>query len=1284
MLIGIMTVVLSSIIIGYSWASTSLPFSLQWGSYGLQTTGQFAFPQGIAVDPNGDVYVVDTGNSRIQKFDSNGKFILSFGQSGLGGGQFLSPRAIVADSQGNIYVSDSGNNRIEKFTQDGVFLQAYGSSSGSNLKTPLGLSVDKSGNIYVVDNGNNRIVRLDRNGNAITSWGTQGKGPDFFDNPRDVAVDSIGNVFVVDSNNNRIQKFGLESQQIQSQITNQTRTTLQQQTANPVQQNNVPIITNPNDKTPPSITAPADMTAEATGLLTSVSEGQATATDDSGIASITNNAPQKFPLGTTVVTWTATDNGGNVAKAVQKITVADTTAPVLTAPQPVTVEAKSPDHNVVDLGLPSVNDAVGVESVTNDAPAYFPLGQTTVTWTARDASGNTATAKQMVTVQDTTAPVIHAPSDITQEATSATSNVVPLGNATVTDNGIIKSVTNNAPAYFLLGKTTVAWTATDGAGNTASAKQIVNIIDTTPSQITPPKDVVFEASSTTDNVVPLGNATVTDNGIIKSVTNNAPADFLLGKTLVLWTATDGAGNKANATQTVDVVDTTAPKLTPPKDIKAEATSLTDNAIDLGNATATDIEPVTITSNATKTFPLGKNLVLWTATDGAGNKANTTQIVDVVDTTAPKIMHPSTVAVEATSLNNNTITLNTPTITDIEQVTVTNNAQKTFPLGMTNVVWIAVDTSGNVANATQIVDVVDTTPPKLTPPKDIKAEATSLTDNAIDLGNATATDIEPVTITSNATKTFPLGKNLVLWTATDGAGNKANATQIVDVVDTTAPKIVPPQNIVSEATSMNNNTVQLGVPTVTDLQHVTVTNNAPKTFPLGMTTVLWTTVDVSGNTANATQTVTVKDTTAPKLTPPKDITIEATSANANVVDIGKANATDTVDAVSITNNATTAFPIGKTVIAWTAKDTSGNTANTTQIVDVVDTTPPKLTQPKDIKAEATSLTDNAIDLGNATATDIEPVTITSNATKTFPLGKNLVLWTATDGAGNKANATQIVDVVDTTAPKVTPPNNIVVNATSAISNHIDIGNVTTWDAVKVASVSNNTPSVFPFGNTTVMWTAKDEAGNTASAIQLIQVVDRTPPNLMIPTDIVINATAFETPVTLGQATATGIIDPLPKITNNATSQFHIGKTIVEWTALDKFGNTKTLTQTINVLACGKSLSDFNLVMGTSGNDILTGSTVPNLIIGLGGNDIIHAGPAGDCIISGDGDNIIFGGTGNDIIVAGNGKNIIEGGSVNTKIYVGSGPNIIEGGSGHDLCYLGDPSKDTIVNCQSTLR
>ncbi|MGI0026931.1 MAG: HYR domain-containing protein, partial [Nitrosopumilaceae archaeon] len=537
---------------------TTGKFITQWGSKG-SINGQFLLPQGIATDPSGDVYVADTGNSRIAKFSPDGKFITSIGQSGLDDGKFLSPRGVTADSQGSIYVADSGNNRIEKFTQDGVFLKTFSASSGSNFKTPLGLSVDSSGNIYVADTGNNQIVEISKDGNMLTSWGSQGTGADFFDNPRDVAIDSAGNVYVVDSSNNRIQKFGSLSSpmsQTSTSADNQTQQT-QTQDTNQIQQN-IPKL-NPNDKTPPTITASADMTVQASGMLTPVSIGQATATDDTSVTSITNDAPSKFPLGSTMVTWTVTDSGGNTAKAVQKITVIDTTAPTLTAPPNVTVEAKSPDHTSVDLGLPSAYDSVGVLSVTNDAPAYFPLGQTTVTWTAKDASGNDATAKQIVTVQDTTIPIIHAPSDITIEATSATNNVVDLGNATVTDNGIIQSITNNAPKSFPIGTTTVTWTAKDAAGNSAIDTQIVKMVDTTSPKLTPPSNVVFETISITDNQVPLGNATVTDNGIIQSITNNSPKSFPLGMTTVTWTAKDAAGNISNATQTVDVVDTTAPK-----------------------------------------------------------------------------------------------------------------------------------------------------------------------------------------------------------------------------------------------------------------------------------------------------------------------------------------------------------------------------------------------------------------------------------------------------------------------------------------------------------------------------------------------------------------------------------------------------------------------------------------------------------------------------------------------------------------------------------------------------
>ncbi|HXX06228.1 MAG TPA: calcium-binding protein, partial [Candidatus Bathyarchaeia archaeon] len=182
----------------------------------------------------------------------------------------------------------------------------------------------------------------------------------------------------------------------------------------------------------------------------------------------------------------------------------------------------------------------------------------------------------------------------------------------------------------------------------------------------------------------------------------------------------------------------------------------------------------------------------------------------------------------------------------------------------------------------------------------------------------------------------------------------------------------------------------------------------------------------------------------------------------------------------------------------------------------------------------------------------------------------------------------------------------------------------------------------------------------------------------------NATAFETPMVLGQATATGIIDSSPMITNNSTGLFHIGTTIIQWKAVDKFGNIQTSDQTVNVLACGKPMSYYNLMMGTNSNDTLTGSLVSNLIIGLGGNDIIRAGPTGDCIIAGDGNNIIFGGNGNDVIISGNGDNIIKGGSGNEQIYVGTGSNIIQGGTGHDTCYLGDPSKDTVVDCQALKR
>ena len=155
------------------------------------------------------------------------------------------------------------------------------------------------------------------------------------------------------------------------------------------------------DTTPPSLTAPADVTPEANGNPNStVSLGAPTASDFF-LDTVTNNAPADFPLGlTVVVTWTATDTSNNSATATQNVKVQDTTAPSLIAPPDKTVEATGPTTEV-SLGTPTASDLF-LDTVTNDAPAAFPLGTTVVTWTATDTSGNSTTAIQNITVEDTT------------------------------------------------------------------------------------------------------------------------------------------------------------------------------------------------------------------------------------------------------------------------------------------------------------------------------------------------------------------------------------------------------------------------------------------------------------------------------------------------------------------------------------------------------------------------------------------------------------------------------------------------------------------------------------------------------------------------------------------------------------------------------------------------------------------------------------------------------------------------------------------------------------------
>ncbi len=241
-----------------------------------------------------------------------------------------------------------------------------------------------------------------------------------------------------------------------------------------------------NDTTPPAITPPTDVYVEATGTLTAVLLGTPTVTDNSGATIVaTPDATGFFPLGTTVVTWTATDPSGNTATATQSVVVQDTTKPVInggTALPSLTLEATG-ITTPYTLVQPTATDNYAVASITNNAPASFPLGTTVVTWTATDPSGNTATATQSVVVQDTTAPLITPPTNLVINAPPApflTRNysqidtwISNVGAVDTVDGSV--TVGNNAPTAFLPGVTTVTFTSSDAAGNVAAVSGTVTV-----------------------------------------------------------------------------------------------------------------------------------------------------------------------------------------------------------------------------------------------------------------------------------------------------------------------------------------------------------------------------------------------------------------------------------------------------------------------------------------------------------------------------------------------------------------------------------------------------------------------------------------------------------------------------------------------------------------------------------------------------------------------------------------------------------------------------------------
>jgi uncharacterized protein (TIGR03663 family) len=179
--------------------------------------GQFNAPRGIDFAPDGSFYVADSRNHRIQHFDAAGNFINMWGSFGdatfedLPGGIFNEPWGVAVGPDGSVYVADTWNHRIQKFTAEGDPITRWGYYGQGEMPEafwgPRGIDVDTEGRVYVSDTGNKRIVVFDENGNVITQFGTTGMGAGEFDEAVGVTVDDNGIVYVTDTWNQRVQSF---------------------------------------------------------------------------------------------------------------------------------------------------------------------------------------------------------------------------------------------------------------------------------------------------------------------------------------------------------------------------------------------------------------------------------------------------------------------------------------------------------------------------------------------------------------------------------------------------------------------------------------------------------------------------------------------------------------------------------------------------------------------------------------------------------------------------------------------------------------------------------------------------------------------------------------------------------------------------------------------------------------------------------------------------------------------------------------------------------------------
>ncbi|CAM3629731.1 immunoglobulin-like domain-containing protein [Corallococcus soli] len=485
------------------------------------------------------------------------------------------------------------------------------------------------------------------------------------------------------------------------------------------------------DSSAPALNCPANQQAECVGGGANVNTGQASASDNCGTPSVSSPAPAHYPLGTSVVTHTATDSSGNTSSCTSAVVVRDTQAPAVT-PNPASAALECNVSTYVEAGASAADACAGNLSgavVTSNGVDTSHPGNYTVNYSVTDPSGNAASSSRTVSVLDTLAPTVAlvGPASSNHECNSgayvdpgATASDICSGDLTAS---IARSGSVNGGA---VGSYTLGYTAQDGAGLSASASREVTVVDTLAPSIVCPGPMIVEAPSSGGAVVTPAAANATDVCALASVVGPPAGLYAPGSTPVTYTATDVGGQSVSCNTSILVTDPAAP---PPDLTMCNMPRYTRDAlvkvcgyirpgsssspIALAYFTINGGEPVPMEEEGTGGHMVqflaleeGTYTIVLTAIDAQGGVVSDTRVV-TVDRTAPvlRIVSPLPdeaqpsiwvdITSEVTDASPSTVSTNWVESSSVEAGTNTvTHSVRVADTGYNDVIITATDAAGN--------------------------------------------------------------------------------------------------------------------------------------------------------------------------------------------------------------------------------------------------------------------------------------------------------------------------------------------------------------------------------------------------------------------------------------------------------------------------------------------------------------------------------------------------------------------------------------------------------------